>query len=349
MNRKQFTLALVEQSTKRLTVSLAEEMVKQFDSYRQRPSGDYYQNEIPQVLAWADRFALHVDEDEDQVSAIWEADDPDVVVASMDLKRSICPLVEAIRIRLFGVAKPKWTSATYVDAIAWIRASEKRAQKKITKRQDRRLRELREQHQKLAREVAEIHGIALPGFTLSFEYLEWVEPDGGLSRARARADSDLGYLADQVRRIADFTGLTRSDLLAHILIGSELRRDPAKFEIIKKVFFHEGEAMAEKVARVTFRGPSISSKHMGQIRKWIKEQWDADGRKAIADKDREIMEAVERRGGVPARGVNNFWSVIATELGYETRQGPYKRWKRLQAKLEARRIVGEVSPVSNQA
>lgn len=311
-----------------LSLGEAKEYVNRYDALRHKDTGFYwdpddtdliYENLVLPNLAY--------EIEREKVNTIWTNDSPDIGVASLDLENFIRPVVEAIRLKLFGSATPKWKEGQYDEAVAWIRATEKRSSKKITKKHGKRLAELRKQARKIALEFGEIRGICPPDFVERIEHLVWVEPDGTHAFARARVDTELGYLAERVQAIARYTGLTKPSVLSHILVGSRLQRVPAKLEVT-----------AEGFCRVTFHTPDVKAEQMEGIRKWIKEQWGSAGRKSFTEKDLKLLKAMKRRGWLPDEGKDAFWMEIATDMGVTSRQGASGRYKRILDRSPTSRI-----------
>ncbi len=259
-------------------------------------------------------------------------------LTSRELARAVQPSVRQVRKRLFG--RESIPFATYSKAVRWL---ERNARRQPPQSPDRQAKwhKLRPRAQRLLDELRRATGVRW-SLKAHVDCVTYVRPgEKWVRRHPSAPDSPLAVLADSAKKIAQATGSSEAQVVAHILAGSRLVVPSVTREtkmIAKTLPGGEGIQRTEVLLRI--RSPEVDSAQWRTIQRLVRRAWGAGRKKATTEPDLVVWRIVERLGGVPQTHSQRFWERVRNEcekrgLVYTSWRGAWMRYHRLQRKRRA--------------
>ena len=172
----------------------------------------------------------------------------------------------------------------------------------------------------------------------------------------------IGVVAIAAHQIAEVTGFESHDVLLYILTGIPPRLKRVVTYMAEKLcYLPDGTRVTGWMAEVSIRTPDVTFRELLEVHRNVRSVWESLGhshpgeqpqRRRLTKKDRQLMEILERLGGVPEKPTGKFWESVHErweDAGYNAGPGKRKKadshrrlWRILERKLEIPGVVPSV-------
>lgn len=260
---------------------------------------------------------------------------PEAMLSCRQREEAVRPAVEQLRRDYFGTEKVPFLS--YEKAVEWLRQKSVVAQALNHKQMYRLVTDVTKAMQRFPK-----------SFHLEFSMGSHAIPllaskPGAL---KGEVDFDKGSALENLKKVTEGmsngTGCDVALCVAHVLSGAPLILRPLNWCIE----FSVGCGLTRRSATINILQPhAVTLPVLAQGFRLIRKELGLTKKKPMSRRHERLFQLVEKRGGVPRRGVAEFWedvrrawnkAVPKGECPYESWRGPLMAYRRLQRALKAR-------------
>lgn len=248
---------------------------------------------------------------------------PEARVRAIALERELAPFAERLRRETFGAPDVPFSGVG--DAIAWVKRNRGRRRPGPPQAF---WRDAGTWRANVARRWGQYLDVRLVEPVLSYR------DRTGTHTVRADADTPLGRLLIETRRLGERIGVTHAELVLHVLTG--------KVPSVPLVSF-ESRSGQQVVLRLNGR---LSERGWRKVGKRVRQIGNRTRRKPASKDTAWLVERVRQLNGPPPKGTGTtaFWEQIKAEANrragaqvYADWHGPYQRYRRYLAREQQER------------